>query len=48
MIKAVVGITMDGFRTDRPMRQILNEVENPWMKVLVTVFSPAGFILSKL
>ncbi len=48
MIKAVVGITMDGFRTDRPLRQILSEVENPWMKVLVTVFSPAGFILSKL
>lgn len=46
MLKAVVGISMDGFRTGRSIRTIINDVTSRRMKLLVAAFIPAGYILS--
>jgi len=48
MMKAVVGVTMDGFRTGRSLVTVLREIERIDMKCLVALFSPAGYILSKM
>lgn len=47
MLKAVVGITMDGFRTGRSLRQIMRDVKPATSKALVALFMPAGWLLSK-
>lgn len=47
MLKAVVGLTMDGFRTKRKYGEILRGVKSIGMKALVVLFTPCGYILSK-
>ncbi|MCM1449446.1 MAG: glycosyltransferase family 2 protein [Clostridiales bacterium] len=47
MFKAVVGVTMDGFRTGRSLKTILNGIDKAGNKIIVALFSPAGYILSK-
>lgn len=48
MLKAIVGVSMDGFRTGRSLKEILNGINNQGHKLIVTLLSPAGYILSKL
>ncbi len=47
MMKAVVGISMDGLRTGRSPRRILRDVTPRRCKLLVALFMPAGWLLSK-
>ena len=47
MMKAVVGISMDGFVTGRSISRILADVKPGVCKALVALFMPAGWILSK-
>lgn len=47
ILKSIVGMSMDGFNTDRSVKQILNDIKPLLGKILVTIFIPAGFILSK-
>lgn len=47
MIKAVVGISMDGFRTGRSLSKILKDVTLLKCKIMVLLFSPIGLFLSK-
>jgi len=47
MIKAVVGISMDGFITGRSIKQVLGDVKPAVCKALVALFMPAGWLLSK-
>lgn len=47
MMKAVVGISMDGFVTGRSISRILADVKPGVCKALVALFIPAGWILSK-
>lgn len=46
-LKPLVGITMDGFRKGMSLKTILAECNSLPKRLLVTLFSPAGFILSK-
>lgn len=48
MIKAAVGISMDGFNTRRGVRTILSDVSGSLNKVIVGLFMPAGYVLSLL
>ena len=47
MLKGIVGMSMDGFRTKRKVRQILRDVKHPLCKVTVACFMPLGYVLSK-
>lgn len=46
MMKAVVGMSMDGLRTGRGIREILGDVDSTGCRILVGAFVPAGWILS--
>lgn len=48
MLKALVGVTMDGFRTRRSLGTVLKGINSWKMKILVALLSPAGYILSKI
>lgn len=47
MMKAVVGITMDGLRTGRSLSRIMSDVKPAGAKLLVALFMPAGWLLSR-
>lgn len=47
MFKAIVGMSMDGFVTNRSMSTVLGDVEPVLCKVLVAVFMPVGWLLSR-
>lgn len=47
MLKAIVGMSMDGFRTHRSVCTILKDCKGFTRKLLVATFMPAGWILSK-
>lgn len=47
MLKAVVGMSMDGFRTRRSVSTILKDCQGAFAKTMVFCFMPAGWILSK-
>lgn len=47
MLKAVVGISMDGLRTGRSVTTILNDCNGTFAKAMVLCFLPCGWILSK-
>lgn len=47
MLKAIVGISMDGFRTRRSISTILGDCKGTFAKTMVLCFMPCGWILSK-
>lgn len=47
MSKAVVGISRDGFLSNRSVKEILNDVDSFPMKALVLLAMPVGWFLSK-
>ncbi len=47
MLKAVVGISMDGFRTGRSVSTILADCKGVFAKCMVLGFMPCGWLLSK-
>jgi len=47
VLKPCVGISMDGFKTGRSISTILNDVKPLFGKMLVLVFMPLGYVLSK-
>lgn len=47
MMKAVVGLSMDGFRTGRSVKTMLADVKPLAAKALVMAFIPVGWILSR-
>lgn len=48
MLKAYVGITMDGFRSGRSVGTILSECNKAGRRCLVALLMPAGWVLSKI
>lgn len=48
MVKAVVGMSMDGFSSGRRLKTILGDVDRFAEKLGVLLLMPAGYILSKL
>lgn len=48
MLKAIVGMSMDGFISGRSIRSILRDVKSKRCKVAVAAFIPAGWVLSKI
>ena len=47
VLKNFVGLSMDGFRTDRSMTQILHDADSAVRRLLVLLFMPLGYLLSK-
>ena len=47
MLKAIVGISMDGFRTGRSISTIIGDCNGAFAKTIVLCFMPCGWILSK-
>ena len=47
MFKGIVGMSMDGFATNRSIKKIIADANHPLCKVLVALFMPVGYILSK-
>ena len=47
ILKFVVGMSMDGFRTNRSVMNILNDAHTLYGKILLLLFMPIGFILSR-
>lgn len=48
MLKSVIGVSMDGLRTGRSLNEILKGIDASVNKALVALFSPLGWLLSKL
>lgn len=47
MFKAIVGMSMDGKRTNRKFGQIMDDIAAKRHKLLVALFSPVGFFLAR-
>lgn len=48
MLKSVVGMSRDGFLTNRSISTILNDCKGAFAKSMVLLFMPAGWILAKI
>ena len=48
VLKGIVGVSMDGFKTGRSIGDMLSGVNGVMRKCLVSMFLPCGYLLSKL
>lgn len=47
VLKYFIGLSMDGFRTNRSVTQILHDADSTVRRLLVALFMPLGYLLSK-